>query len=474
MDSKDNCSVIHSKIGKKKDVKNMLPSHVVSPILSGEKTGPMDPQLEPQITTELLTNNEGLQVVKQEPSVSSVYTENTEDCLESNIITRKDICGVTPSREISKSYKFQHGVAFTSTPLNEKEFKKGINVFDNLSIINEEEESLLHESKELEVEKGPENLPQTTKECINAEKENESSDLSVFTKDELSQLLDIPNGKILTREKCDVNNLILSVQNDVTVVYKNIFDKTIDDLLLEGNELEKVCNLEIKNDKKEILGKATALKPFVSPNDEENRDNNDPEWELLRKLETDDERYKAVRKLWRNLAIPDLKQNLSTFNWRKKNSLPVLKNIAPIKANEIGKRKKNLMYECTEVFDVGIKKLDDFCGRQYQGIQHESDYETTIMASLNKKPRLDGGSVRVSKWNYQANYDKINDCFQERLHRLIEAKQEMKAVHDFYNGLKNQGNGGYGNTMLISHKERLDLLEIESMISHFNTWYNHP
>lgn len=51
-------------------------------------------------------------------------------------------------------------------------------------------------------------------------------------------------------------------------------------------------------------------------------------------------RYKAVRKLWRNLAIPDLKQNLSTFNWRKKNALPALKKIVPIKTDQIGKRVK--------------------------------------------------------------------------------------------------------------------------------------
>lgn len=80
----------------------------------------------------------------------------------------------------------------------------------------------------------------------------------------------------------------------------------------------------------------------------------------------------------------------------------------------------------------------------------------------------------MAKWDYNTVYDRINDCFEERLQRHIDAKQEIKAVHGFYNGLKNQGNGGYGNVMLINHKERQDILEIEAMINYYKTWYSLP
>lgn len=303
MDLKD-YSLLHSKIDKstnENSIKNVLPSNllfytnVFSPIISGEETGTsivINPQLEPQFASKVLSINENLEVEKG-PSVSDAHSETIKDCLESTIIPRKDTCGVTPSREISKSFMFQHGVTFTSTPLNKNEIKNGtMNVFDNLSIIKEEEESLLPESKELAAES--ENSPQAPKECTSAEKENKPF-LSVLKKDELSLLIDIPNERILTEEKVDANNhnLTLSVQNSEVVVYKNIVDKTIDDLLIEGNELERIkdiCDLEIESDRKDILDKAITLKPFISPNEDENRDNNDPEWELLRKLETDDER----------------------------------------------------------------------------------------------------------------------------------------------------------------------------------------
>ena len=55
---------------------------------------------------------------------------------------------------------------------------------------------------------------------------------------------------------------------------------------------------------------------YISNNPQENFDNNNPEWELLRKLETDEERYRAVRQRWRNLTIPDPNQDLTCRNWR--------------------------------------------------------------------------------------------------------------------------------------------------------------
>lgn len=55
---------------------------------------------------------------------------------------------------------------------------------------------------------------------------------------------------------------------------------------------------------------------YISNNPQENEDNNNPEWELLRKLQTDEERYRAVRQRWRNLIIPDPNQDLTYHNWK--------------------------------------------------------------------------------------------------------------------------------------------------------------
>ena len=63
---------------------------------------------------------------------------------------------------------------------------------------------------------------------------------------------------------------------------------------------------------------------YISNNPQENFDNNNPQWELLRKLETDEERYRAVRQRWRNLTIPDPNQDLTCRNWRiRQNAIKV-------------------------------------------------------------------------------------------------------------------------------------------------------
>lgn len=56
---------------------------------------------------------------------------------------------------------------------------------------------------------------------------------------------------------------------------------------------------------------STVNQPFLSDDPAENADNNDPEWELLRKLETDEERYKAVRERWRSIVVPNPNRNLT-------------------------------------------------------------------------------------------------------------------------------------------------------------------
>ena len=57
---------------------------------------------------------------------------------------------------------------------------------------------------------------------------------------------------------------------------------------------------------------------FVSDDPAENADNNAVEWEVLRCLSSDSERYHAVRKRWRNTEIPDPHRCLTYYGYRRR------------------------------------------------------------------------------------------------------------------------------------------------------------
>lgn len=57
--------------------------------------------------------------------------------------------------------------------------------------------------------------------------------------------------------------------------------------------------------------------PWVSTDAAENEDNNDPNWEILQKLSTDEERYRVVREKWHQLEIPDPRRDLTCNNFRR-------------------------------------------------------------------------------------------------------------------------------------------------------------
>jgi hypothetical protein len=73
-------------------------------------------------------------------------------------------------------------------------------------------------------------------------------------------------------------------------------------------------NQNVLDQKENVRSKCNE--DYISNNPQENDDNNNPDWELLRKLETDEERYRAMRQRWRNLTVPNPNQDLTCRNWR--------------------------------------------------------------------------------------------------------------------------------------------------------------
>ncbi|KAH8021906.1 hypothetical protein HPB51_018755 [Rhipicephalus microplus] len=57
---------------------------------------------------------------------------------------------------------------------------------------------------------------------------------------------------------------------------------------------------------------------FVTEDPAENRDNEDPEWEPMRRLTCDEERYWAVSRVWHSRTAPEPQEDLTIFHYRRR------------------------------------------------------------------------------------------------------------------------------------------------------------
>lgn len=63
------------------------------------------------------------------------------------------------------------------------------------------------------------------------------------------------------------------------------------------------------------ISRPSWAEPWISTDEAENADNNDPAWDELRRLETDEERYRVVKNQWRQKKIPNPRINLTCHNY---------------------------------------------------------------------------------------------------------------------------------------------------------------
>ncbi|XP_064472750.1 uncharacterized protein LOC135387521 [Ornithodoros turicata] len=101
---------------------------------------------------------------------------------------------------------------------------------------------------------------------------------------------------------------------------------------------------------------------FLSDDPLENRDNQNPEWDNIRRLSADKARYNAVRELWSNPALPDPHRNLTWYNHKRRG------DVADPVSNGGQKRKASTNYDTmkhakrrhvdTYIYDKEPKKLE--------------------------------------------------------------------------------------------------------------------
>ncbi|KAH6928013.1 hypothetical protein HPB50_010593 [Hyalomma asiaticum] len=258
------------------------------------------------------------------------------------------------------------------------------------------------------------------------------------------------------------------------------------------------------------IAKAPEVKnkaPFMSEDPDENMDNENPEWEAVRSLTTDEERYRAVQVVWHNIRIPDPHKELSTFNYRRHTlSMKHAKN-PPSSKPKRRKRKAshNSQHEHTkpvkrqrfdtDIIDLKLKELKrkrekDVTKAQKTFRDDIRELHMTLMStSQEMHASHDHGHsskhhrrAHTTPWDFRyylsqeqriceefkANEKSIQSNYMAKEHKLLSARNEVRCVDDFYAGLRDK------DPRLLSDKQVREHLKREEMLGYFKVVYKTP
>nr|CAD7606437.1 unnamed protein product [Timema genevievae] len=279
--------------------------------------------------------------------------------------------------------------------------------------------------------------------------------------------------------------------------------------LLAAQENESKLD-DVTDKKMSIKGSATMnreAKEFVSNDPKENEDNNNENWEVLRKLETDPERYKAMRKRWRNLVTPDPNKNLTIRSWKGKsliqegdgaNSLVKLvpnerlsnKRKRSNDDNRVSKHQRSENHPCILFYE---QKMDNLLRTMKDEVSFVDQEHQQALLRLGCKQQYESQNLenfmgkffrftpsgqqlynKQSQETFEVNRHYENAILtievkgQADLERLNKAADEVFVVHSFYNGI----NSDDSNIMYMSEEQLTRLKEFEKYYQIMNNIYS--
>ncbi|XP_064111873.1 uncharacterized protein LOC135219222 [Macrobrachium nipponense] len=233
--------------------------------------------------------------------------------------------------------------------------------------------------------------------------------------------------------KTDVKVMMSSVEHGTASIHRDSYTEVdrfngsedfiitdeVDGTSYEDDKISIACSGNLKVAELEYVDEnlrepvKSYMQPFESSNPLENRDNEDPKWDYLRQLETDDARYQFSRSRWKSLVVPDPNKNCNVFSYlyHKKAQTGVRKT----------ERKRKL----------GTKE-------QAEG---RPSNKRVCRLNLGFSDRIFDSSM-ASVRNEYAKHCKRNMYMkrklEEKLHMLKIAKAEVSVINKFYMGLPDQ------------------------------------
>ncbi|KAK8768080.1 hypothetical protein V5799_010617 [Amblyomma americanum] len=224
-------------------------------------------------------------------------------------------------------------------------------------------------------------------------------------------------------------------------------------------------------------------------------DNENPEWEAVRRLTTEEERYQAVKKVWHNSSVPDPHQELTTFHYRR-HLLGLKHSNTP--ARKCGKRKashdsssakpaKRQRFD-TDIIDLKLKELER---KKEKDVTRAHDMFRYGMDMLHRDFRINEAQssryrgrphhrrARTAPWDFRyyqmqerriheefmASAQSINSAYSVRANKLLNARDEVRRFDAFYAGLQDS------DPRLLSEQQIKENLKLEELLGRFNVAY---
>nr|XP_050026110.1 uncharacterized protein LOC126521453 [Dermacentor andersoni] len=246
--------------------------------------------------------------------------------------------------------------------------------------------------------------------------------------------------------------------------------------------------------------------PFMSEDPAENKDIENPEWEAVRRLSTDEERYQAVHKIWHNTRIPDPHRELTTFHYRRRmlslghaksqpakskrrkrkasrsssheHTKPAKRqrfdtDIIDLKLKELKRKKEKDVTRAQKTFRDDIHKLHSSLWRP-----REEPYASHDRGHSDKRHRrahtapwdfhyYQSQEMRICE-EYRANEESIYNEYRAREYKLLNARDEVRRVDAFYAGLRDS------DPRLLSEEQVKEHLKLEETLGCFKKAYRTP
>ncbi|XP_067120952.1 GRIP and coiled-coil domain-containing protein-like [Centruroides vittatus] len=262
---------------------------------------------------------------------NDIITCNVSDDKEENIFT---LCNSPPVSPIAKHQIFELGLSASAAVENQT--TKRENTFHEKLEVKNESNTILNDKENdnfaEQLTEGNKNLSLTKEKNVIISKKGSSAKSKNFE----------PSRKQIQ------SNKIEKIKNPIRIVRNRI-------------SCNKDNRLERRNDTKTGESSVKELKrpKCVMEDSIEITDINDPEWENIRCLNTDDERYSAVKACWASKRVPNPNKDLTRHNYRLRK---MDKEDYKASVNDTSKGKRTVTSERVDVVDNKRRKVETaFC-----------------------------------------------------------------------------------------------------------------
>ncbi|KAK8374785.1 hypothetical protein O3P69_017385, partial [Scylla paramamosain] len=162
--------------------------------------------------------------------------------------------------------------------------------------------------------------------------------------------------------------------------------------------------------------------PFISTDEQENKDNEDPRWKEQAQLSTSEERYRLARRLWKNPCVPDPNKNLTFFSSKQ------LKACQSLSFTSSRKRRRSQWCDIDNLQPLRKRQ------RRFENLAFSTNH---IIRSKHQVMNEFLGNIQEPNISRQAA-KKLENSHKEKQYMLDLALEEVNAIQMFYDGLPDQ------------------------------------